>query len=76
LFQMILTIFIIKINDKSYWSYRKHFHFFSLTINLQVSDQIVFCANLLIKLKMIDHSLLSKRPHFFIIVSLFGKQPF
>lgn len=71
LFDIVLTILIIKVNDESYWRDIEKLNFFSLTVKLEISYQVVFSGDFLIELKMIDGFFLCVREHFFVIVPLF-----
>lgn len=76
LLQIILTILVIEVKDEGNWSDAKNFHFFGLTINLQIFDQHVLSTEFLTKLEMVDNSLFSVGPHLLIIVLILVEDPF
>lgn len=75
LFQVILAVFIIKVDYKSDRSDIEDLNFLGLAVNLQILDQLVFGTDLFIEFEVIDYSLLRKRPHLFIVMAIFIKNP-
>ncbi len=75
LFHIIFTVFIVKVDDESYWSYVKYFNFLGLTVDLQILYELVFSADLLIELEVVNDPLLCERPHLLIVMAIFIKDP-
>ena len=75
LFHIVFTVLVIKVDDESDWGDCENLHFFCFTVNLQVSNEIVLGGYFFIELKVVDKSFLGIRKHFFVVVSLFGKEP-
>lgn len=76
LFDIIITVLIIEIDDESDRCNGKYLYFFGLAINLQIFDKGIFCSNFFIKLKMIDYLLFSIAVHFLVVMFVFIENPF
>jgi hypothetical protein len=75
LLDMEVTKLVIKIYDEGERSDAKQFEFFGLAVYLQIFNQQIFTAYLMIELEMVYHPLPRILRHFFEIVFFFVKNP-
>lgn len=75
LLEIVLAVLIIEVKDEGDGRDAEDLDLLGLAVDLQVLDQLIFGADLLTELEMVDDTFLGVGPHLLIVMLLLAKDP-
>lgn len=76
LFEVKLAVFAVEVENESGGSETKELYFSGLAVQLEILNECVLCADLVVELEVIDHSLAAVFAHFLVVVGTLEEDPF